>query len=43
VNLFRDEESRADGNGTHELELEGYGYRWLRVGSADTTLDLEER
>jgi maltose alpha-D-glucosyltransferase / alpha-amylase len=39
VNVFRTERLHADESGRHELELEGYGYRWLRVGSADNALD----
>jgi maltose alpha-D-glucosyltransferase / alpha-amylase len=38
VDLMAEEHSRADRRGTHEVALEGYGYRWYRVGSADDTL-----
>jgi maltose alpha-D-glucosyltransferase / alpha-amylase len=30
--------SRADKRGRHTLELEGYGYRWYRVGGLDYLL-----
>lgn len=38
VDLIADEHSRSDGHGTHEIALDGYGYRWFRVGAADDTL-----
>jgi hypothetical protein len=36
-------ESRADDSGVHHLQLEGYGYRWLRAGASDNTLDRQAR
>jgi maltose alpha-D-glucosyltransferase/alpha-amylase len=39
VNVFCKEESRADAAGLHELSLDGYGYLWMHVGSADRVLD----
>src|SRR5262249_54043637 len=31
--------SRAGASGAHEIDLEAYGYRWFRVGSADNALN----
>jgi maltose alpha-D-glucosyltransferase / alpha-amylase len=39
VDLFDGSESRARNDGQHHLSLEGYGWRWYRVGGADRTLD----
>src|SRR6201986_1896127 len=33
VNLLSEDHSRADDQGRHRLVLEGYGYRWYRVGA----------
>jgi maltose alpha-D-glucosyltransferase / alpha-amylase len=38
VDLLAEEHSRADNRGTHEIALDGYGYRWFRIGTADDTL-----
>ena len=38
ASLVDEEESRADGRGRHRLALEGYGYRWYRVGGLDYAL-----
>ena len=38
ANLLSDDHSRADGRGRHTVELEGYGYRWFRVGGLDYIL-----
>jgi maltose alpha-D-glucosyltransferase/alpha-amylase len=35
TNLLRQERSAADESGRHSIELDGYGYRWYRVGSLD--------
>ena len=40
-NLISDEHSRADARGTHELALDGYGFRWFRIGGVDDTLMRE--
>jgi hypothetical protein len=32
-------QNAADKNGIHEIDLEPYGYRWLRLGGADTTME----
>jgi maltose alpha-D-glucosyltransferase/alpha-amylase len=42
VAVFRDRAARARADGTHVIPLEGYGWRWFRVGSPDTTLDRSE-
>ena len=34
--------SRADKNGRHRLLLDGYGYRWFRLGGLDYLLKREE-
>ena len=41
VNLLSEDHSRADGRGQHRLELEGYGYRWFRVGGLAYILKRE--
>jgi maltose alpha-D-glucosyltransferase / alpha-amylase len=38
VNLLSDDHSRSDGRGRHKLLMEGYGYRWYRVGGLDYLL-----
>jgi maltose alpha-D-glucosyltransferase/alpha-amylase len=38
VDLIADEHSQADERGGHEITLDGYGYRWFRVGVVDETL-----
>ena len=38
IDLVAHEHSRADDAGRHEIALDGYGYRWFRVGAADETL-----
>jgi maltose alpha-D-glucosyltransferase/alpha-amylase len=38
VDLIDEKHSRAE-NGIHEVALDGYGYRWFRVGAIDTVLD----
>jgi maltose alpha-D-glucosyltransferase/alpha-amylase len=38
VDLLANEHSAAGERGTHEIALDGYGYRWFRVGTADETL-----
>ncbi|HWF48718.1 MAG TPA: alpha-amylase family protein [Bryobacteraceae bacterium] len=38
VNLLSENHSRANSGGRHKLLLEGYGYRWFRVGGLDYLL-----
>jgi maltose alpha-D-glucosyltransferase/alpha-amylase len=38
VNLLSENHSHADQRGRHTLVLEGYGYRWYRVGGLDYLL-----
>jgi maltose alpha-D-glucosyltransferase/alpha-amylase len=38
VNLLSADHSRADGEGRHSILMEGYGYRWFRVGGLDYLL-----
>jgi maltose alpha-D-glucosyltransferase/alpha-amylase len=38
VNLLSEDHSRADERGRHRLVMEGYGYRWYRVGGLDYLL-----
>jgi maltose alpha-D-glucosyltransferase/alpha-amylase len=38
VNLLSEEHSEADESGKHPVVLEGYGYRWYRVGGLDYLL-----
>ncbi len=45
INLLSEDHSHADARGKHRLVLEGYGYRWFRVGGLDYLLrrsDIEE-
>jgi maltose alpha-D-glucosyltransferase / alpha-amylase len=45
VNLLGEEHSDADKNGRHRMVIEGYGYRWFRVGGLDYLLrrsDIDE-
>jgi len=42
VNLLADDHSRADAQGVHCVLLEGYGYRWYRVGGLDYLLVRSE-
>lgn len=42
VNVFEKEASEADSSGAHRFTLEGYAYKWLRVGAADTAMDRTE-
>jgi len=38
VNLLSNDHSDGDGDGVHRLGIEGYGYRWYRVGGLDYIL-----
>jgi maltose alpha-D-glucosyltransferase/alpha-amylase len=38
VNLLSEDHSQANSSGRHKLLLEGYGYRWFRVGGLDYLL-----
>jgi maltose alpha-D-glucosyltransferase/alpha-amylase len=38
VNLLSEDHSRADQRSRHNLLMEGYGYRWYRVGGLDYLL-----
>ncbi|SNS24082.1 maltose alpha-D-glucosyltransferase/ alpha-amylase [Tardiphaga sp. OK246] len=38
INLLSESHSRADDKGKHHLMLEGYGYRWFRIGGLDYLL-----
>jgi maltose alpha-D-glucosyltransferase/alpha-amylase len=42
VNLLSEDHSRADKRGKHRLVIEGYGYRWFRVGGLDYLLRRTE-
>jgi maltose alpha-D-glucosyltransferase/alpha-amylase len=42
INLLTDDHSEADENGRHCVLLEGYGYRWYRVGGLDYLLKRTE-
>jgi maltose alpha-D-glucosyltransferase/alpha-amylase len=43
VDLLVDDESEADASGTHRITLEGYGYRWYRVGGLSHLLQRERQ
>jgi len=38
VNLLSEDHSQADDRSIHTLVIEGYGYRWYRVGGLDYLL-----
>ena len=38
MNLLSQDASDADESGHHTVELEAYGYRWLRVGDSERPL-----
>jgi len=42
VNLLSEDHSRSDKQGRHRLVIEGYGYRWFRVGGLDYLLRRTE-
>jgi maltose alpha-D-glucosyltransferase/alpha-amylase len=42
ANLLTDDNSFAGDDGKHRLVLEGYGYRWFRVGGLDYLLRRSE-
>jgi maltose alpha-D-glucosyltransferase/alpha-amylase len=42
VNLLAEDHSRAGKDGKHRLVIEGYGYRWYRVGGLDYLLRRTE-
>ena len=42
VNLLSEDHSRSDKQGRHRLVIEGYGYRWYRVGGLDYLLRRSE-
>jgi maltose alpha-D-glucosyltransferase/alpha-amylase len=42
VNLLSSDHSHADSAGQHRLVMEGYGYRWYRVGGLDYLLERSE-
>jgi maltose alpha-D-glucosyltransferase/alpha-amylase len=42
VNLLSDDHSRSDRRGKHRLVIEGFGYRWYRVGGLDYLLRRSE-
>jgi len=42
VDVFSDLHSRVRNDGMHLIPLDGYAWRWYRVGSADTTLDRRD-
>ena len=41
VNLLTEDHSRADERGRHTLLLEGYGYRWYRVGGLEYAIERD--
>jgi maltose alpha-D-glucosyltransferase/alpha-amylase len=42
VNLLSQERSEADRIGRHTIELEPYGYRWLRAGEPEQPISDEK-
>lgn len=46
VNLLAENHSRANKSGKHRIMLEGYGYRWYRIGGLDYLLrrtDIDQK
>jgi maltose alpha-D-glucosyltransferase/alpha-amylase len=43
VDVFGQDNSQADGDQRHEVELAPYGYRWYRVGTVDNALHWADR
>jgi maltose alpha-D-glucosyltransferase/alpha-amylase len=43
MNLLAQERCVADAGGRHTIELEPYGYRWLRVGDMERPIAEERR
>ena len=39
VDVFDNRESKKHNDGTHRIDLDGYGWGWYTVGSADNSLD----
>ena len=42
VNLLAEDHSKAEGSGKHRITLEGFDYRWYRVGGLDYLLKRTE-
>jgi maltose alpha-D-glucosyltransferase/alpha-amylase len=42
VNLLSEDHSRSDKRGRHRIVIEGYGFRWFRVGGLDYLLRRTE-
>jgi len=42
INLLSEDLSHADDTGKHRMVIEGYGYRWYRVGGLDYLLRRTE-
>jgi maltose alpha-D-glucosyltransferase / alpha-amylase len=42
VNVLEDQSIKSHAEGRYYVDLEPYGYRWLRVGAADAALDRSE-
>jgi maltose alpha-D-glucosyltransferase/alpha-amylase len=42
LNLLSQDQSEADNGGLHQIELEPYGYRWLRVGDLERPITDEK-
>jgi maltose alpha-D-glucosyltransferase/alpha-amylase len=39
IDVFADKHSKADPSGTHEITLPAYGWKWFRVGVADSAIN----
>ena len=42
LSLLAEDHSKANESGKHRIVLEGYGYRWYRVGGLDYMLRRTE-
>jgi maltose alpha-D-glucosyltransferase/alpha-amylase len=42
VEVFDDRHSKAQNDGTHYIDMEGYAWRWYRVGNTDNALNRSD-
>ena len=42
LEVFDGRHSRKHNDGIHHIRMEGYAWRWFRVGAADNTLDRSD-
>jgi maltose alpha-D-glucosyltransferase / alpha-amylase len=42
VDVFSNQQSRVHNDGSHRIDMAGYAWRWLRIGSVDNALDRSD-